>query len=69
MLIADELERLRSVQRECADAALAAQTEREREYCMLGVADNFIEEMIVLYWSDGIRKFRVASAAQGDGGY
>ncbi|HET9412877.1 MAG TPA: hypothetical protein VFO74_01980 [Pseudolabrys sp.] len=49
-----EIDRLRSVQRECAAAALAAPTEREREYCMLGVNDYFVEEMILLYWKEAI---------------
>ena len=49
-----EVDRLRSVQRECADAALAAQTERERGYAMLGVNDNLVEELMLLYWMDAI---------------
>lgn len=58
MLSADkrsaEIDRLRSEQRRAARDALAAQTEREREYCMLGVNDYLIEELILLYWMDVI---------------
>jgi hypothetical protein len=50
-----EVDRLRSVQRECAAAAIASATEREREFAMLGVSDYLVEELIVMYWSDAIR--------------
>ena len=58
MLTADrfELGRLRSEQCRAAADAQNAATEREREYCMLGVNDNLIEELIVLYWSDAISR-------------
>jgi hypothetical protein len=57
MLTADrsnEIDRLRAEQRRAAADARQAATEREREYCMLGVNDYLIEELIVLYWKEAI---------------
>jgi hypothetical protein len=55
MLTADrsnEIDRLRAEQRRAAADARQAAT--EREYCMLGVNDYLIEELIVLYWKEAI---------------
>lgn len=62
-----EIDRLRSEQRRAAADALAAPTEREREYCMLGVNDYLVEELILLYWSDGIQN-RLHAARPAEGG-
>ena len=53
-----EIDRLRSEQRRAAADALAAPTEREREYCMLGVNDYLVEELILLYWMEEISRKR-----------
>ena len=43
-----ELEKLRVVQRQCRDAYLSADSDRERAWHMLGMADYLMEEVIEL---------------------
>ena len=43
-----EIESLQAVQRECARQHQAASTQRERDWCMLGIADYLMEEILIL---------------------
>jgi len=45
----DEVSRLRQTQRECADAHRKAETEVERRWHMLGIADYLMEEVLLTY--------------------
>ena len=49
-----QIARLRAEQLRCAEAARTAPDEKVREFAMLGVADYFVEEMLLLYWMDAI---------------
>jgi hypothetical protein len=44
-----EVERLREVQRECARQHREATTQAQRDWHMLGIADYFMEELMILY--------------------
>jgi len=45
----EEVSRLRQTQRECAAAHRKAETEAERRWHMLGIADYLMEEVLLTY--------------------
>lgn len=48
MVVADEIRRLRLVQSECAEAYKTAQSDKERDWHMLGIADYVMEEVLIM---------------------
>lgn len=48
MVVADEIAGLRRVQTECAESYKAAQSDKERDWHMLGIADYVMEEVLII---------------------